>query len=42
MATDLLDPLLRLFEAEVERGNGTASFTRAVAGLLDRAEVSAN
>ncbi|WP_431955889.1 NAD(P)-dependent oxidoreductase [Nocardia lijiangensis] len=35
VATDLLDPLQRLFDAEVERGHGTASFTRAFAGLLD-------
>ncbi|MEU1549326.1 NAD(P)-binding domain-containing protein [Nocardia sp. NPDC005745] len=41
VATVLLDPLLRLFEAEVERGNGAASFTRALVGLLDPAEVSA-
>lgn len=42
VATDLLDPLLRLFEAEVARGNGTASFTRAVAGLLEPAVVPAS
>ncbi|WP_431964295.1 NAD(P)-dependent oxidoreductase [Nocardia sp. bgisy134] len=35
VATDLLDPLQRLFDAEVERGHGTASFTRAFAGLVD-------
>ncbi|MGV9612363.1 NAD(P)-dependent oxidoreductase [Nocardia xishanensis] len=33
--TDLLDPLQRLFDAEVERGHGTASFTRAFAGLIE-------
>ncbi|MET9029800.1 hypothetical protein ABZW96_29870 [Nocardia sp. NPDC004168] len=42
MATDLLDPLLRLFETEVERGNGAADFTRAFAGLLDPAGVGAS
>ncbi|UGT69900.1 NAD(P)-binding domain-containing protein [Nocardia gipuzkoensis] len=41
VATDLLDPLQRLFDTEVERGNGAASFTRAVAGLLDRAGAGA-
>ncbi|MGK8520469.1 NAD(P)-dependent oxidoreductase [Nocardia asteroides] len=41
VATDLLDPLQRLFDAEVERGHGAASFTRAVAGLLDRAHLGA-
>ncbi|WP_143861529.1 NAD(P)-dependent oxidoreductase [Nocardia amikacinitolerans] len=42
VATDLLDPLQRLFDAEVERGHGTASFTRAFAGLLDAPVPSAN
>lgn len=42
VATDLLDPLLRLFEAEFERGNEAASFTRAFAGLLDPTGVGAS
>ncbi|MEU4342581.1 NAD(P)-binding domain-containing protein [Nocardia sp. NPDC023852] len=40
--TDLLDPLQRLFDAEVERGNGSASFTRAVAGLIGSGAASRN
>ncbi|MGO4615922.1 NAD(P)-dependent oxidoreductase [Nocardia sp. 2YAB30] len=40
--TDLLDPLQRLFDAEVERGNGSASFTRAVAGLIGSGAANRN
>lgn len=35
--TDLLDPLQRLIDTQVEQGNGADSFTRAVAGLLQPA-----
>ncbi|UGT60093.1 NAD(P)-dependent oxidoreductase [Nocardia asteroides] len=31
--TDLIDPLLRIFEAQEKAGHGAASFTRAVAAL---------
>ncbi|WP_438804148.1 NAD(P)-dependent oxidoreductase [Nocardia farcinica] len=33
VTTDLLDPLQRIFDAEVAAGHGAASFTRAVAAL---------
>ncbi|MEV0293368.1 NAD(P)-binding domain-containing protein [Nocardia sp. NPDC050710] len=35
VATDLLDPLQRLFDRQVELGNGADSFTRAVSGLRE-------
>ncbi|MFD0365810.1 NAD(P)-dependent oxidoreductase [Nocardia sp. GCM10030253] len=34
VATDLLDPLQRIFDEQVELGNGADSFTRAVSGIL--------
>lgn len=37
VATDLLDPLQKLFDEQVEQGNGADSFTRAVSGLLGSA-----
>ncbi|MFE7796150.1 NAD(P)-dependent oxidoreductase [Nocardia sp. NPDC057440] len=37
VATDLLDPLQRMFDEQAELGNGADSFTRVVSGLLGAA-----